>query len=92
MSANRLIVPNGFVSGNAVSRYATWNGATVSSLGLTSGTYVYTWAGDSLTVIIPGSSVCQPTAIPTLSEWMLLTLALMVLTVGLVAMKVMRRT
>ena len=92
LSAKRLIVPNGFVSGNAVSGSATWNGATVSSLGLTSGTYVYTWAGDSLTVIIPGSSVCQPTAIPTLSEWMLLTLALMVLTVGLVAMKVMRRT
>lgn len=92
MSSNRLIVRNGFVSGNAVSASATWNGATISSLGLESGTYVYTWAGDSLTVIIPGPGGCQPTAIPTLSEWILLMLALMVLTVGLVAMKVIRRT
>jgi hypothetical protein len=92
MSSNRLIVRNGFVSGNAVSASATWNGATISSLGLASGTYVYTWAGDSLTVIIPGPGGCQPTAIPTLSEWTLLALALVVLTVGSVAMKVMRRT
>lgn len=92
MSSNRLIVRNGFVSGNAVSASATWNGATISSLGLASGTYVYTWGGDSLTVIIPGPGGCQPTAIPTLSEWILLTLALMVLALGLVAMKVIRRT
>ena len=61
MSSNRLIVPNGFGSGNAFSASSTWNGATISSLGLKSGTYHYTWPRDSLTIIIPGPSGCIPT-------------------------------
>jgi IPTL-CTERM motif len=72
MSDRRLIVPSTFVPGNNVSASATWNGATISSLGLIGGTYVYSWAGDSLTIIIPGPSGCQPAPpqpIPTLSEW-----------------------
>ncbi len=92
MATNRLIVRNGFISGSNVSGSATWNGSTISSLGLVSGTYVYTWAGDSLSVIIPGPGGCQPAAIPTLSEWILFMLALMVMTVGVVAIKTIRRT
>jgi IPTL-CTERM motif len=82
MSGRRLVVRNGFVSGNNVSASATWNGATIGSLDLISGTYVYTWDGDSLTIIIPGPGGCQSVAaIPTLSEWSLLMLGLMVMTV-----------
>jgi len=61
MSGNRLLVPVGFVSGSNVTASATWTGATISSLGLTSGTYVYTWGLESLTIIIPGPSGCIPT-------------------------------
>lgn len=41
-------------------------------LGLSPGTYVYTWPGDSLTNIIP-----TPNAIPTLDDWAKLLMALM---------------
>ncbi len=54
----RLLVPSGYASGANVSASSTWNGATISSLGLIEGTYQYTWAGDSLTIIIPGPSGC----------------------------------
>ena len=57
----RLLVPQNYISGANVSASATWNGATISSLGLKSGTYVYSWLGDSLTIIIPGPSGCIPT-------------------------------
>jgi hypothetical protein len=77
MSGNRLIVPVGFVSGSNVTASATWAGATISSLGLTSGTYVYTWGVESLTIIIPsGGASC----VPTLSVWSQLVLALMAIT------------
>jgi len=80
MSGNRLIVPVGFVSGSNVSASATWTGASISSLGLTSGTYVYTWGVESLTIIIPGPGGCQSaTAIPTLSVRTVWMLGLMVM-------------
>ena len=87
MSGNRLIVPVGFVSGSNVTASATWTRATISSLGLTSGTYVYRWGLESLTIIIPGPSGCIPTPspapIPTLSEWAeIMMMFLMILTVG----------
>jgi PEP-CTERM motif len=52
-----LIVPLGYVSGTALSGSSTFDGQTIASLGLTPGTYVYTWGGsaaqgDSLTVKI----------------------------------------
>lgn len=80
----RLLVPQNYSSGANVSASSTWNGATISSLGLTSGTYVFTWAGDSLTIIIPsgGASCVTAAAIPTLSEWTQLMLGLMVMTMA----------
>jgi hypothetical protein len=54
----RLLVPENYQTGDNVSASATWNGATISSLGLIEGTYQYTLAGDSLTIIIPGPSGC----------------------------------
>jgi VPDSG-CTERM motif len=38
-----LLVPHGYVSGNALSSSATWNNATFASLGMTPGTYVWRW-------------------------------------------------
>jgi hypothetical protein len=39
----RLFVPTGYVSGNALSDSMTFNNATFASLGLTPGTYVWSW-------------------------------------------------
>jgi len=51
-----LITPDGYISGSALSGTATWSGTTISSLGLTPGTYTWTWGtgpdADSLTVNI----------------------------------------
>lgn len=54
-------VPQGYVSNAPLSGTAAWNGKTISSLGLTPGTYVYNWGSggtaDSFTVqIVPEPS------------------------------------
>ena len=38
-----LILPAGYVSGNTLSDGATWESASLDSLGATPGTYVWTW-------------------------------------------------
>ena len=38
-----LVVPQGYVSGNALSDSSTYNGATFTTLGITPGTYKWTW-------------------------------------------------
>lgn len=51
-----LGVPLNYVSGNPLSGSATWSGATFASLGMTPGTYVWSWGregtADSLTLHI----------------------------------------
>jgi hypothetical protein len=42
-----LIVPAGYISGNPLSDSATYDGATLASLGLTPGTYTWTWLDSS---------------------------------------------
>jgi hypothetical protein len=41
--APELFVPTAYVSGSALSGTATWDAATIDSLGLTRGIYTYTW-------------------------------------------------
>jgi hypothetical protein len=43
MPVSTLGVPSGYISGSALSDSATYNGATFASLGVTPGTYEWTW-------------------------------------------------
>jgi PEP-CTERM motif len=67
---SELIVPTGYVSGESLSATDTFANQTLSSLGLTPGTYVYTYdtglAADSLTV--------QIGAVPEPSTWAMMIL------------------
>jgi hypothetical protein len=58
-----LYLPEGYVSGDFLSGTATWTGETFASLGLTPGSYKYTWGSginaDSLTLNI-GAAVPEP--------------------------------
>ena len=51
-----LSVPRGYVSGTFLSNSATWSGKTFATLGVTPGTYVWTWgtgANQNFTLEIP---------------------------------------
>ena len=51
-----LIIPTGYVSGTALSDTATYSGTTLATLGVTPGTYVWTWgigANQKFTLKIP---------------------------------------
>lgn len=73
---SRIFVPPGYVSQTPINSSATWNGATFASLGLTPGTYTWTWGAgptaDSFTVVIGAAA---PASIPTLSEWAMLSMS-----------------
>ena len=63
-----LFLPQGYVSGATLSATATWDGQTLSTLGLNPGTYVYTWGSgptaDSLTVdVVSPQAVPEPTTL-----------------------------
>ena len=54
--AGILSVPTGYVSGTALSDSATYSGTTLATLGVTPGTYVWTWgtgANQKFTLQIP---------------------------------------
>jgi PEP-CTERM motif len=65
-----LIVPPGYVSGSPLSGLSTFDSATIASLGLAAGRYVYTWGSgadaDRLTVDIG--------AVPEPSTWAMMVL------------------
>jgi hypothetical protein len=47
-----ILVDQSYTFGSPINSTAQWNNATITSLGLTPGQYVYTWSNDSLTVTI----------------------------------------
>jgi hypothetical protein len=56
-------VPDGYLSGEALAGNATWSGTTLAGLGVTQGTYVWTWGTgvntDSFTLnVVPEPSSC----------------------------------
>ena len=59
-----LVVPTGYASGQQINSSQTFTGQTFTSLGLTQGTYTYTWIGGSINVII-GAPSPTPTPTPT---------------------------
>jgi hypothetical protein len=65
-----LIVPRGYTSGTQITDSATWNNTTISGLGLTPGTYTWTWGtgptADDLKVIIPSAAAVPEPASLTL--------------------------
>jgi len=61
-----LLVPTGYTSGTNISSTQTFNNTTLSTLGLTEGTYTYTWSGGSIDIVI-GVGLGGPTPTPTSS-------------------------
>ena len=80
-SGGVVAVPLNYVSGAPLgTSTATWSGATITSLGLTPGDYVWTWGSgatfDSFTIdIVSGVSVGAPAA-PEPGTWTMMLLGL----------------
>jgi hypothetical protein len=74
---NELVVPEGYVSGTSLSDSSTYDNATFTSLGLTPGTYTYTWntPADSFVIEVGGSSaVPEPANLSLLAAALAMTL------------------
>ena len=67
-AAQTVYFPNGYISGSALSDGATWDDATLASLGLTAGTYVWTYgslADQTFTLdIVAPTATPLPAALP----------------------------
>lgn len=81
-------VPIGYVANTPLgTSTATWTGQTLASLGITPGTYVWTWGAgptaDSFTLIVNAAPApAAATSVPTLSEWGTISLAAMLALMG----------
>ena len=74
-----LGVPHGYVSGATLSDSMTFNNATFASLGVTPGTYVWTWGtgleNQNFTLVIGGAGVPDGGSTVSLLGFVLLGLA-----------------
>ena len=72
-------MPHGYISNSALSSSATWTGATFASLGVTPGTYVWSWGtglpNQNFTLIIGGAGVPDGGSTVSLLAFALLSLA-----------------
>ncbi|WP_406622739.1 IPTL-CTERM sorting domain-containing protein [Acidovorax sp. SDU_ACID1] len=84
----RMFVPLGYTSQSLLSSSAVWSATTLAALGLTPGTYTWTWGAgptaDSFTVQIGPLAAA---AIPTLSEWALIGLSSILAMLGISRMR-----
>lgn len=76
-----VFVPLGYVSGSAIAASQTYAKATFASLGLTTGSYVYRSAADTVTINVGAMS-----AVPELATW-----AMMILGMGAVGTAMRRQ-
>ena len=63
-SADNILVPFGYVSGAPLSSTMTFLGQTFLSLGMTPGTYVYTYPADTITINVGPVSIPAPAGLP----------------------------
>jgi hypothetical protein len=86
---NEVFVPKGYVSGAPLRVTSTYEGQSFKSLGMFSGTYVYSWGSgdhaDHLTINIGSGPI--PGSVPEPSTW-----ALMIVGMGLVGLVAFRRS
>lgn len=86
-----ISIPSTAASGDPLSSDATWNGTTIAGLGITPGTYTWSWGAgataDSYTLHVgmapPASTPATIASIPTLSEWGLIGLSGLIALFGL---------
>ena len=80
-----LLVPLAYVSGAQLKGSARFINSSLSSLGVTKGTYRWTWgtgaSADSLTLYI-GGKPAPPTAVPTVPRSLMLVLMILLALVG----------
>lgn len=78
---NSLYLPNGYVSGTSVSDVTTFAGTTFAGLGVTPGTYVWTWGSganlDNFTLQIGPIAVPEPSSVILLGSGLLSLAALL---------------
>ena len=65
--AAEIFVPAGYHSGDQLTSSATWDNTTISGLGLTPGTYTWTWGSgptaDDIKVVISATPVPEPSSL-----------------------------
>jgi hypothetical protein len=83
-----LLVPKGYVSGAKLSGSARFVNTSLSSLGVTKGTYQWAWGAgataDSITLYVGGkpAPIIAPKPVPTLPVWFMLAMATMLALLG----------
>ena len=69
--SGELFAPAGYVSGSSLSSSDTWDSRNFASLGVTPGTYVWTWGSgadaDSFTLQIGATAVPEPASLTLLA-------------------------
>lgn len=68
-----LLLPPAYASGTPFSEFSVYAGATLASLGLTPGLYVWSWGSgahaDTFTIDILADSGSEASPVPELSTW-----------------------
>ncbi len=85
-NASQVIVPDGYTSGSSLSgSSSTYSGHSFSSLGLTAGTYTWTWGSGSNQDSIILKIGADP--IPTLNEWAMILLSILLVGSGVIILR-----